>query len=62
MRAWLDLLRAEALRRADTHPLWRHIANGFASGLGESANERFNNDLRRFDMSSADEIDATCRA
>lgn len=62
MRAWLDQLRAEALRRADTHPLWRHVVNGFASGLGESANERFNNDLRRFDMSSADEIDAICRA
>lgn len=61
IRAWLDLLRAEALRRADAHPMWRHIANGFGSGLGESANDRFVNDLRRFQMSSADEIDAICR-
>ena len=62
MRAWLDLLRAEALRRADTHPMWRHIVNGFGSGLGETTNDRFSNDLRRFQMSSADEIDAICRS
>jgi hypothetical protein len=62
MRAWLDLLRAEALRRADSHPMWRHIVNGFGSGLGETAKERFVNELRRFQMSSADEIDAICRA
>jgi len=62
MRAWLDTLRAEALRRADTHPLWRHIVNGFNSGLADTANERFQNDLRRFQMTSADEIDLVCRS
>ena len=62
MRAWLDLLRAESLRRADSHPLWRLAVNGFNSGLGESANERFQNDFRRFQMSSADEIDSVCRS
>jgi hypothetical protein len=61
-RAWLDMLRAEALRRADTHPMWRHVVNGFGSGLGDSANERFENDFRRFQMSSADEIDSMCRS
>jgi hypothetical protein len=62
MRAWLDLLRAEALRKANTHPLWRHVVNGFNSGLGDTANERFQNDLRRFQLTSADEIDTVCRA
>src|SRR4029077_18042484 len=62
MRAWLDLLRADALRRADTHPLWRHVVNGFNSGLGDTATEFFHNDLRRFQLSSADEIDSVCRA
>ena len=38
--------------------MWRHIVNGFGSGLAESANERFSNDLRRFQMSSADEVEA----
>ncbi len=62
MRAWLDLLRADALRRADTHLLWRHVVNGFNSGLADTATERFHNDLRRFQLSSADEIDSVCRA
>jgi GTPase SAR1 family protein len=62
MRAWLDLLRAEALRRADAHPMWRHIVNGFNGGLGDSATDRFGNDLRRFQMHSSDEIDAICRS
>jgi len=56
------LLRADALRRANAHPLWRHVVNGFNSGLGDTATERFHNDLRRFQMTSADEIESVCRA
>ena len=52
---------AESLRRADVHALWRHVVNGFNSGLGENSTERFENDFRRFQVGSADEIDATCR-
>ncbi len=62
LQAWLDQLRAESLRRADVHALWRHVVNGFNSGLGENSTERFENDFRRFQVGSADEIDATCRA
>jgi len=63
MRAWLDMLRAESLRRADSHLLWRHIVNGFGGGgLGELAEERFANEFRTFQLNSADEIDASCRA
>ncbi len=61
-RAWLNQLRAESLRRADGHALWRHVVNGFNSGLEEAATERYKNDLHRFQVGSADEIDATCRA
>jgi len=61
MRAWLDLLRAESLKRADTHPLWRHVVNGFNSGLADSVNDRFHQQLRHFQLSSADEIDNLCR-
>jgi hypothetical protein len=60
-RAWLDMLRAESLRRSDSHPLWRHVVNGFNGGIADLANERFQNDYRRFQLSSADEIDAACR-
>ena len=35
-RAWMDELRAEAIRRADTHPLWKHVSAGFNSGLTET--------------------------
>jgi 50S ribosome-binding GTPase len=62
LRAWLDQLRAEAIRRAPTHPLWKHIAAGFDGGLGEMATERFENEVRRFQLGSADELDATIRS
>ena len=61
MRAWLDTLRAESLRRANSQSLWRHVVDGFNSGLADTANERFQNDYRRFHLSSADEVDSVCR-
>ncbi len=61
-RAWLDQLRAEAIRRSDSHPVWRHIANGFSSGLNDSATEQFQIALRNFQLSSADEIEGAARA
>jgi hypothetical protein len=61
-RAWLDQLRAEAIRRADSHPLWRHVAGGFNSGLAESAGEKFQGLLRSFQVSSADELEGAARA
>jgi hypothetical protein len=61
-RAWMDQLRAEAIRRADSHPLWRHVAVGFNSGLGEAANDQFQTLLRSYQVSSADEIEGAARA
>ncbi len=61
-RAWMDELRAEAIRRADTHPLWKHVSSGFNSGLSEAAAERFQSLLRSFQVSSADEIEGAARA
>ena len=60
-RAWLDLLRAEAIRRGDTHPLWKHVSQGFAGGLKDAAADRFQTDLRNFQLGSADEIEAAAR-
>src|SRR5262249_38075288 len=37
LSGWLDLLRKEAARRADTHPVWAHIDKGFSGGLGQTA-------------------------
>lgn len=61
-RAWIDQLRAEAIRRADTHPVWKHIGTGFTTGLIDAANDQFQADLRAFQTSSADEIEGAARA
>jgi hypothetical protein len=60
--AWLDQLRAESIRRSETHALWKHVANGFSSGLGDTATQRFQSDFRNFQLSSSDEIEAAARA
>jgi hypothetical protein len=62
LAGWLDLLRKEAARRADTHPVWAHINKGFAGGLAELARERFEEGFRTFQLSLADEADRTARA
>jgi hypothetical protein len=60
---WLDLLRKEAARRADTHPLWSHVAQGFQTGgLAEQARERFQQHFRGFQVGLADEVDRTARS
>jgi GTP-binding protein EngB required for normal cell division len=61
-RAWMDHLRAEAIRRAGSHPLWRHVANGFNSGLMDAAADQFHALLRSYQVSSAEEIEAAARA
>lgn len=62
LRAWLDSLRAEAIRKAESHALWRHLANGFNSGLGDIMIDRFEENDRRFQLGSADEIETNSSA
>jgi hypothetical protein len=63
LAGWLDLLRKEAVRRANTHPVWAHIAQGFTGGgLAEQARERFHQSFRGFQLGQADEVDRTARA
>jgi hypothetical protein len=60
---WIDVLRKEAARRADSHPLWAHVAQGFASGgLAEQARERLRQLLRDYQVGLTEEIDRTARA
>jgi GTP-binding protein EngB required for normal cell division len=59
---WLDSLRAEALRRAGSHPLWKHVANGFELGLMDQAHDRFSQGFRSFQLGLADEVERTSRA
>lgn len=61
--AWIDLLRKEAARRADSHPLWAHVARGFANGgLADQARERLRQLLRDYQVGLNEEIDRTARA
>ena len=59
---WIDLLRKEAARRADSHPLWAHVSQGFHSGgLAEQARERFQQSMRAFQSTEAEEVERTAR-
>jgi hypothetical protein len=62
MNGWVDFLRKETVRRAGTHPVWTHINNGFASGAGSQARERFEQGFRNFQLGMADEVDRTARS
>jgi hypothetical protein len=59
---WIDLLRKEAARRADSHPLWAHVSQGFHSGnLAEQARDRFQQSMRAFQSTEAEEVERTAR-
>jgi hypothetical protein len=63
LSGWLNLLHKEAVRRADHHPVWAHIEQGFTTGgLADLAGERFQQGLRSFQLSLADEVERTARA
>lgn len=62
LAGWLDGLRKEAARRANTHAVWAHIADGFDHGLADQAQGRFEQAFRGFQLGLADEIDRTARA
>lgn len=60
--AWLDQLRAEALRRSELHPLWKHVADGFEGDFDARARERFQQGFRSLQVSLNDEVERTARA
>src|SRR5262249_14963152 len=62
LTAWLDHLRREAVRRADSHPVWAHIEKGFESGLADQARGRFDQGFRSFQLGQANEVEGTARA
>jgi hypothetical protein len=62
LAGWLNMLHKEAVRRADSHPVWAHIEKGFSSGLSDLARERFQQGFRSFQLSLADEVERTARA
>jgi energy-coupling factor transporter ATP-binding protein EcfA2 len=59
---WLDLLRKETARRAEAHPVWAHLRQGFGTGLADQARKQFGEGCRAFQLSLAGEIERTARA
>jgi hypothetical protein len=63
LNGWIDLLRKEAARHADEHPLWAHVEQGFhGGGLAERIRERFQLNYRNFQTGLTAEVDRTARA
>jgi hypothetical protein len=60
--AWLDQLRAEALRRSAQHPLWKHVADGFDEHLGDRVREKVQSGFRSLQAGLSDEVERTARA
>ncbi|VTS03466.1 GTPase domain-containing protein [Tuwongella immobilis] len=61
LTAWLDFLRSEVLQRTEQHPMWRHIAQGFETGLTDLTRDRFEQDYRRYELGLADEVESVRR-
>jgi hypothetical protein len=60
---WIDQLRKEASRRADSHPLWAYVSQGFHNGdLTEQVRQRFTQGARAFLSGQAQEADRTARS
>jgi GTP-binding protein EngB required for normal cell division len=59
---WLDLLRKEAAKRDEQHPIWHHIKDAFPKALVEQAKIEMQRCLRDFQVGQVHEVDATARA
>ncbi|MFO0864982.1 MAG: hypothetical protein U0744_10080 [Gemmataceae bacterium] len=62
LAAWSDGLRREAAAKADTHPLWKHINEGFQRGLDRELKQRFEASANGFQASLHQEVDRCARA
>ncbi|QDU20119.1 GTPase domain-containing protein [Urbifossiella limnaea] len=58
---WLDGLRAEALKRAASHPVWKAAARGFDGPLSAEARDRFHHAFRTFELKETDDLETTGR-
>jgi len=61
LTGWLDTLHATALRRSNSHAVWKQIAIRFDTELGPQARERFNQELRNFELKETDELEQAGR-
>ncbi|MBX9680948.1 MAG: GTPase domain-containing protein [Gemmataceae bacterium] len=62
LAAWSDGLRREGAAKAQTHPLWKHINDGFRQGLDRELKQRFEASVNGFQASLHQEVDRCARA
>lgn len=62
LAGWIDQLRKEAARLGSSHPLWKHVQQGFNTGLADTIRGRFNDSFHGFQLSLGDEVERTARA
>jgi GTP-binding protein EngB required for normal cell division len=63
LTGWLDYLRKEAVSQSNTHPVWKHVEQGFATGgLADQAREKFETGFRGFQTAITDEVERTARS
>jgi hypothetical protein len=62
MTSWLDAIRAESLRRAGSHTIWKEVARAFDSGLNQLAMDKFQVLARQFELKEGDELEHAGRS
>jgi len=62
LAAWSDGLRREAAGKAEGHPLWKHVNEGFRQGLDRELKQRFEGSVGGFQASLHQEVDRCARA
>lgn len=61
IKALLDHLEADALKRADQGQFWKHVQKGFQNGLSDQATDRYRTSYRDYQLQSTEEIETTTR-
>ena len=61
MKALLDHLQADSLKRGDQGPFWKHVREGFNGGLTEQATDRYRSSLRDYQLQNTEATEAAAR-
>ena len=61
MKALLDHLQADSLKRGDQGPFWKHVREGFNGGLTEQATDRYRSSLRDYQLQNTEATETAAR-
>jgi energy-coupling factor transporter ATP-binding protein EcfA2 len=62
LQGWVDAMRKEAAFHADASNVWKHIHQGFQSGLGNDVKSRFEQSFPAFQLALHQEVEQTARS